>query len=368
MRSMKLTAQVKLTPTEPQHQLLKATLERANAACSYISEYAWAHKIFGQYALHEALYKVIRGQFDLTAQMVVRCIAKVADAYKVDRERKRVFKEHGAIAYDERILRWFTTNQQVSIWTLPGRETVPYVCGERQRELLAHQKGESDLVYHRGKWYLLTTCDIPDETPPEKIDGYLGVDRGIVNIAVDSDGNIYQGDLVEARRQFYANRRYILQKVGTKSAKRGLKKLAGRQARFQKYVNHCISKELIKTAKRTQRGIALEDLTGITLRTRVRRDDRARQGNWAFDQLGQFIRYKTRLYGVPYREVDPAYTSQRCAQCGHTEKLNRKSQSEFLCQSCGHIAHADANAALNISFKAVVNQPQVSAMSDASPT
>jgi len=117
--------------------------------------------------------------------------------------------------------------------------------------------------------------------------------------------------------------------------------------------NHCIAKELVKRAKRTKQGIALEDLKGINLRTRVRRDTRAERGNWSFDQLGQFIEYKAALYGVAYVEVDPRYTSQRCAACGHTEKANRRSQSEFLCRACGHTAHADVNAAINISVAAL---------------
>ena len=99
---------------------------------------------------------------------------------------------------------------------------------------------------------------------------------------------------------------------------------------------------------------------GINLRTRVRHEDRAAHGNWSFDQLGSFIQYKAHKYGVAYREVDPRYTSQRCAKCGHTEKANRRSQAEFLCRACGHVAHADVNAAINIALKASVNAPVVS--------
>src|SRR5947207_14888686 len=104
--------------------------------------------------------------------MAVRCLSKVADAYKLDKNAKRYFKEHGSIAYDSRILKYRTDKQTVSIWTLPVRETIPYVCGERQRELLEHQRGESDLVYHRGKWYLLATCELDEPTPAE-VDRFL---------------------------------------------------------------------------------------------------------------------------------------------------------------------------------------------------
>lgn len=46
--------------------------------------------------------------------------------------------------------------------------------------------------------------------------------------------------------------------------------------------------------------------------------------------------------------VNPAYTSRRCAACGHTEGANRESQAVFSCRSCGHTANADVNAAQNI--------------------
>lgn len=46
--------------------------------------------------------------------------------------------------------------------------------------------------------------------------------------------------------------------------------------------------------------------------------------------------------------IPPAYTSQRCSECGHTAKENRENQAVFLCRSCGYSANADVNAAINI--------------------
>jgi putative transposase len=46
--------------------------------------------------------------------------------------------------------------------------------------------------------------------------------------------------------------------------------------------------------------------------------------------------------------VNPPHTSQRCSRCGHVAAENRVSQAEFRCRSCGHRAHADINAAINI--------------------
>src|SRR5437016_939537 len=105
---MKLIAQLQLKPTTEQAQLLKTTLEAANAACNVISDYAWKNKEFSQYPLHAAMYRQVRAEFGLAAQLAVRCISKVADAYKSGETGKRTFKQHSAIAYDSRILKYYT--------------------------------------------------------------------------------------------------------------------------------------------------------------------------------------------------------------------------------------------------------------------
>jgi len=118
---MKLTINLKLQPSPEQHRQLLTTLERANAACNAISETAWQTQTFGQYALHKATYYRIKAEFGLSAQMTVRCIAKVADAYTLDRKTPRAFRSHGSMAYDDRILS-FKAGDHVSLWTLVGRQ------------------------------------------------------------------------------------------------------------------------------------------------------------------------------------------------------------------------------------------------------
>jgi putative transposase len=137
---VKLIAQVKLIPTKEQAKLLKQTIASANACCDAISELAFHSQTFGQYAIHQAFYSQIRQQWPLAAQIVVRCIAKVADAYKLDKKALRKFKPLGAIAYDDRILTWKTQKQTVNIWTVEGRQLIPYVCGQRQKQLLDRVK------------------------------------------------------------------------------------------------------------------------------------------------------------------------------------------------------------------------------------
>src|SRR5690606_3857392 len=217
------------------------TLEVANAAANYVSEVAWETKTFRQYDLHHACYYAVRERYELSAQMTVRLLAKVADAYKLDRKAQRRFHPHGSIAYDNRILAWKLAAQTVSIWTVEGRQTIPFVAGERQLALLPFMQGEADLVYRRGEFYLHQVCEV-DEPAVEDVDECLGVDLGIVNIATDSDGTVHQGKGVKNVRHRRRALREKLQRKGTKSARRRLKKLAGKERRFAANTNHTISK------------------------------------------------------------------------------------------------------------------------------
>jgi len=355
---MKLTAQVKLKTTLEQHQALLETLETANAACDEISKVAWENKVFNQFKIHGLTYYDIRDSFNLSAQVTVRCISKVTDAYKLDKKTQRTFKPHGAIAYDVRILKWYIDRQEVSIWSTQGRLKIPFAAGQHQLELLKYQRGESDLAYIRGEFYLFATCEIedPEELEPEAV---LGVDLGIVNIATDSDGEVFNGSQVNNVRHRHRRLRKKLQKKGTKGARRRLKKLSGKERRFAKHTSHVISKRIVAKAQDTTRAIALEELKGIRGRVTVRKSQRATLHSWSFYQLKEFINYKAQRVGVPVIEVDPRNTSRTCPICGCVDKANRKTQSSFLCVACGFSGLADHIAAFNISVRgrAVVNLP-----------
>lgn len=352
---MKLVANIKLVPSKVQKKLLLETLERCNAACNRLSEIAFQSGKFRQFDLHKIGYDVARSDFALGAQPAIRCIAKVADAYTTHKANGHpptqiTFRKHSAQPYDDRIVS-FKADDIVSIWTLDGRIKVKSVMGKHQRDMLAFRKGEVDLMYARGEFYLACVCDIDD---PKLIDTLeaLGVDLGIANIATDSDGKRHTGEAIEKVRANLSRRRSGLQKRGTKAAKRRLRKLSGEQARFQKHVNHCISKELVDTAKRTGRAIGLEELTNIRRRVTARRGGRARLSNWAFRQLRCFVEYKAKRAGVPVVIVDPAYTSKGCPCCGTIDNKNRPNQATFSCVSCGHSGHADEVAARNIKLRA----------------
>jgi putative transposase len=354
---MKQVIVLKLAPTPEQHAALLRTLEAFNAACNAIAAVAFAEHIANKIELQKLMYYDIRQQFGLSAQMTIRAIAKVAEAYKRDRKIKPAFRPHGAMTYDERICS-FPRLDRVSLLTLDGRAVMPFRFGAYQAARLDRIRGQADLLYRKDMdtCFLAVTVDAP-ESPPDRASECLGVDLGIVNIATTSDGEfVNQGTgpihaHVNTVRARYAQMRRKLQKKGTTSAKRLLRKRSGREKRFARDVNHCISKALVSTAKDTGRGIALENLTHIRTRTTVRKGQKRVLHSWAFFQLRAFIAYKAAAAGVRVVFVDPRNTSRMCHQCGQIDKANRRSQSRFLCTSCGFACHADVNAAVNISVR-----------------
>lgn len=354
---MKLTVKVKLLPTAEQHQSLKATMEMFNAACNYVSGKAFEAKTFNQVKLHHLVYFDARAKFPaLTSQFICRAVARVADSYHLDKKTIHKFKKTSAVAYDARLLS-FKDLATASMSTVHGRQKIPVIFWGGYKALDKNRmRAQADLTLEGGKFFLNVVIEMPEGTPVTP-KGILGVDKGVVNIATTSDGESFSGNTVEAVRVRMSCFRHDLQKCGSKSAKRHLKKIAKKESRFRKDVNHCISKKIVAIAKDTQRSIALEDLRGIRSRTRFRKADRQRLGSWAFYQLDSFIEYKAKIAGVPVIKVNPRNTSRTCPICGCISKSNRKSQSEFSCTNCGHTAHADVNASINIALKADINQP-----------
>lgn len=355
---MKLIAQVKLQPTPEQANALRETMLAYNAAANYISQQAWERKSFRAYDLHHATYYAVREQFGLSAQLTIRVIADVANAYKLDTKTRRTFRKMGSATYDSRVLRWELDRSQVNIWTMVGRQRIPFVCGEKQRKMLEALQGEADLIYRKGDFYLHQPCNIVEAEGFDP-DEYLGVDMGLVNIATDSDGNQYSGAHMLSLRKRRRRQRKRLQARQTPSAKRVLRRLSGREARFASNENHRISKQIVELSERTGRGIAVEELTGIRDRVRLRRKQRDDLHSWSFFQLQQYIAYKAQLHGVPVVHINPRNTSKTCSVCGYVAYANRPEQSVFRCVGCGFAANADANAAVNISRWAVVKPPYV---------
>jgi len=343
---MHLTMQLKLLPTPEQAGAILRTMERFNAACDALAAIAFANTCANKVELQKLAYHDIRRDFGLGAQMTVRAIAKVVEAYKRDKTIQPAFRPHGAIVYDQRILSWKGADR-VSVLTNDGRQIMPWVCGAYQRSLLDRARGQADLIYRDGMFFLYVTIDVGD-VPEADPSEYLGVDLGHKNIAADSDGDTFSGALNANLRRRHARLRRKLQKKGTKSARRRLRLRRRKEARFATDLNHRISKEIVRKAKDTGRGIAVEDLTHIRSRTTVRRSQRRAHHSWAFAQLRSFLTYKAALAGVPLVAVDPRYTSQSCPECGCIDRASRPTRDRFRCISCGHAGPSDTTAARNV--------------------
>lgn len=345
---MQLTVKIKLLPDASQKDALLRTFEAFNSAASHAAQVGFDGKVFSQPSIHSLCYFDLREQYGLGAQLAVRAIGKAVECFKRDKKRCPVFKKRSAIVYDQRIMR-FKGMTHVSLGSLDGRLVIPMVIAGYQESRLqeAIKTGQADLVYIKGVFFLLVSIQLED-VPKSTASGVLGVDLGVANIAVDSKGNTFCGDDIEAKRIWFQSRRDILQSVGTKSAKRRLRSMSKNESNYRRTNNHQIARRIVDTAKGTNSAIAIEDLKGIRGRTRFRKNQRARMSGWAFHQLRSFIEYKAELAGVHVLKIDPRNTSRTCNECGHCDKKNRKSQSEFECQSCGHIANADENAAKNI--------------------
>lgn len=360
---MKQTMLLKLAPTSEQSTALMDTMHAFNDACNSIAQVAFDEKLTNKFELQKLVYGETRAHFGLSSQLTIRAISKVVEASKRDKKVLPTFRREGAMTFDPRVMS-FKSLSTVSLLTVHGRVLIPFRVGGYQQARMKAIQGQADLIWHKYSqtWYLAVTLDAPEPTPDEP-QGTLGIDLGIVNLATDSEGETFSGQAVERVRQRHARLRQALQKRGTKSAKRHLRKLSGKERRFRRNTNHVMSKHIVKKATSQNQALAIEDLRHIRQRTErtVSRSQRSRQSSWAFSQLRAFLTDKARLAGVPLHTVDPRSTSRTCSVCGHCEKANRKSQAEFVCLQCGHSDNADRNAAMNIS-RAEVKRPIVASL------
>lgn len=354
---MKLTLKIKLLPTDQQAESLIQTIREANACCNALSDIAWKERVFARFKLHRQGYYTMRESFSLSSQMIIRQIAKVADAYRLDRKSKRTFKPLGSISYDPRIMT-YKPNGVVSMWCIGGRQKIAFVC--HNRNYLPYIQGEADLVYKNGKFFLMQSVNIPDQDI-EDVESFVGVDFGLVEIATTSDGTKYNSAELTAYREKRQKVRSSLQSKGTKGSKRVLKRLSGKERTHGAIVNHTISKAIVKNAAKKGKGIAIENLKGIRFSSKKKgKKFRSAVGKWSFYQLRQFLTYKSAIAGIPLVVVPPAYTSKTCSSCLHIGNRNGK---HFTCDNCGHNDDADINASKVISLLgASINRPEESAM------
>jgi putative transposase len=327
---------------------LQETQRRFNEASSWVASVCWQERITNGATAHRRVYGETRSRFGLGAGADRQLRPRQGDGGDQGHKDPGCAAD-GPLAQGERAA------QEQGRETHPAARArhVPSVWPACQHLMLADSDwriGGAELVWREGVYYLHITQTREAQDVTHTSDA-IGVDLGICNVATDSTGEQFTGEVVRKKRAQYVARRAALQGVGTRSATRRLKKMSGRERRWMRDVNHRIAKTLVKKAAVSRKVLALEDLTGIREgEVTVRREHRYERHCWAFFQLRMFLTYKAAWGGVPVYLVDPAYTSQTCSRCGYCAQANRQSQSSFRCQQCGFCCHADYNAAVNISL------------------
>ncbi len=359
-----LTVKCKLEVLPEQVEKLEAVLSGFASCCEYVNQNTPA-KLTNRTAMQALIYKEARAHSGLSAQMTIHAIRRVCANRKTARDKGRAVENFAPTSadYDVRTFTFKEKEWAVTLTMLKGREKFRLLTGNYQRGKLTGQQPKTATLVKRkdGGYYL--HVQLESEPPqPQKTDKVLGIDLGRTDITVTSEGEKHSGKEITQVRDKYAKVRASVQKKaskGTRSSRRRcrglLKRLSGREQRFQALVNHTISYRHIQHAKTTGQKIALEDLTGIRERTNElprSKTERRRSNSWAFHQLRQFITYKAVKFGVELILVDPRYTSQTCHHCLHIHPLrveSYRSGKSFRCGHCGWHGDADVNGAKNIS-------------------
>ncbi len=375
---------VKLNILEPNVGMkFSKTMEQYRLACNYVSEYLFNNNFpLNKNEVQKVIYNTIREKFNLKSQMTISCIRSVIARYKTvktqmarrpykyqDQNTGEWYREvrdltwlHKPISFNrpqvdlQRNRDWsYLSSGQLSINTLDGRVKVDPICRGFNQYLDGTWKfGLAKLLKSSGKWYLhISATKEVTNFDKQTVKHVVGIDRGLRFLATSYDEQgktaFFDGQAIMRKRAKYQKLRATLQAKGTKSAKRRLKKLSGRENRWISDVNHCLSKTLVqKYGANTL--FVLENLNGVSFeRTDLPKALRNQNKSWAFYQLEQFLTYKAHLHNSEVVEVSAKYTSQRCPKCGVIKKDNRNHEKhEYHCDNCGYRSNDDRIGAMNI--------------------
>lgn len=339
-------------PVELRNEIDRTLLWFAEA-CHQIYEVAKREKCWNTTKLHHKVYKPVREATGLKANHVCQAIRRViGNAASV----KQVHKfRPTSINLDVRTFQYIEDLQTVGITLMCGRVKFKLSIGNYQLALLKGQAPTAATLNKtkRGDYYI-NVCVKGTTNPTGQRLKVVGVDLGRRDIATTSTGKSWSGKQIQSIRDRYSFVRANVQSKRTRSSRRLLRRLSGREQRFQKWLNHNISKQLVQEAKQIGADLAFEDLTNIreSLNQKPRsKTERRRTNNWAFYELRLFVGYKANIAGVKVVFVPPAYTSQTCSRCGHIHPVKGKSYRNgkvFKCGHCGFEHDADINAANNI--------------------
>lgn len=355
-----VTAKLQILINSSDKQIIYDTMKAYSNACNYVSEYIYKTHNLSRYSVQENTYYHVREVYKLRSQMAVSCVRTVIAKYKTILESQNKWIKP-AFRLPQLDLVWNrdyslnTKNNIFSVNTLNGRIKVQFYANGYEHYFSENCKfGTAKLVFKHGKFFLHipVTYEINELTMSE-VSNVVGVDRGIRFIVTtyDSNGqtNFYDGNIIKQKRGHYKALRKELQQVRTPSSRRRLKAIGQRENRWMQDVNHCISKALVENNPDSTLFV-IEDLTGIRAATeKVLVKDRYISVSWSYFDLEQKLTYKALKHHQLVKKVNPAYTSQTCPKCGHTEKANRNKKLHlFCCKNCGYKSNDDRIGAMNL--------------------
>ena len=208
-----------------------------------------------------------------------------------------------------------------------------------------------------GVWWLTLSYDevMSIETPPDA--PVVGIDVGIANFVTTSTGKHYGSFHKKLRARHKRDRAKRRRKAKLRAClkKKGVKKLPSTSSRTGQRLMRHVKQEINRAVKQCftdpeHEGVqfAYEHLSVASMRFKARAQNAyLRASN--LGRIPQQIVWNSQKRGVLATPVMSAYSSQECSVCHFTDRTNRPNQQTFCCKVCGFEAHADSNAAVNIS-------------------
>ncbi len=334
----------------PYDNSLLETGRQFKEACQIVLDYGFSAQTFNKNKLNRATYKDVRKAIpSLPSALVQTARDTASESLKQTKLKRKIHRTSLTIRYDRRTFKFYPDSHTISLTTVRGRLVFPIAHSpliEKYRGEYTNAQVIIDTKHQRMS--VMVQVESPDKEVEKKADNNvnaMGIDRGIKNIAVLSNNMFFNAGQLRSIKGRYQYNRSELQHAGTRSARRKLKELSGRERRFVQNTNHVISKEIVNLSCDL---IALEELGSAGMRRKNNgKGFNTMLGSWSPFQLEQFIEYKAQEMGKTVIYVNPKYTSQRCSSCGYMDKNNRKG-SIFHCLNCNLELHADLNAARNI--------------------
>ena len=299
MKSITITAKVKLYPTSEQMIILNKTLSVIRDVLNFVSAFVFGQEGIRYLELNHVLYYPVRQQFGLRSQMTQSVFKTVLAKYKSMKSNGHPFSKASFRNFEYDLVwnrDYSISGQSISLNTLSGRLHIPFeLKGMEHWFRSGGHFGTAKLIRKNRKYYLHIPVTLEVESM-NILNHIVGIDLGDVTA-----------------------------------------------------VNHAVTKALI-----SQYGAGtlfiIEDLTGIRTATeQVRLKSRYVMVSWAFYQFREMLEYKAALSQSEVLAADPKYTSQSCPVCGNTTKANRsRKRHEFCCTVCGYRSNDDRTGAINI--------------------